>query len=332
MEEEYKRLLEEIRDAYFLLQDEKFAIVNSKLRVDYGYSKDDLIGKPFIELIAPEEQERVLSLHRNRLAGQIAPEARYESAIVTKDGTRVPVELSVWLTSYRGRPAIAGIAVDITERRRQRAEHVRAEENERLRLARALHDDTIQELLLITHRLQDIVAGTYGKLPEAAREHLREVRGLVERTINEVRRFTQDLRPEILDDMGLVPALRWLADRFIAGDGVDAEVRAIGQERRLSPDVELALFRIAQEALSNVRRHASASTAIIVLEFSEEKVMMSINDDGKGFEPPATPNHFAKQGKHGIRGMIERIHLIGGSHNIESTLGKGSSIRVEIAT
>jgi len=175
------------------------------------------------------------------------------------------VEISAWLTQYQGRPAVAGILTNIEERKKQQAEAIKAQEVERQRLAQALHDDTIQELLLISHRLEDIAAGTHGRLPRDARERLMEVRGLVERAVNEVRRFTLDLRPSILDDMGLVPALRWLAGRLTAGDGLEAEVRILGGERRLPRGTELALFRIAQEALSNARKHACASAAVVTL-------------------------------------------------------------------
>jgi len=285
----------------------------------------------FVEAIAPEEREKLLDLYRQKLAGQPVPD-RYETVILTKDGTRIPVEVSAWLTQYQGRPAVAIILTDVAEKKRYQAQVLRAQEEERRRLSQVLHDETIQELLLVTHRLQDIGAGIYGRLPRRATERLSEVKGLIERTIDEVRRFTQDLRPAILDDMGLVPALRWLTDRLKSGDGLEAEVHVLGEERRLSSENELALFRIAQEALSNVRRHASASVATVVLEFGEQKVAMSVSDDGVGFVPALTVNHYARQGKLGLAGIRERVRLLGGRHKIESAPGKGTVVRVEIAT
>lgn len=330
MEEEYKRLLEEIRDAYLLLQDEKIVFFNSKLAELHGCSKDDLASMSFVEAIAPEERERVLDLHRRRLTGQPVPE-RFETVIMTKDGTRLPVEVSAWVTQYQGRPAVALILMDVTERKRYQAQILKAQEEERRRLAQALHDDTIQELLLIIHRLQDVGAGTYGRLPKRAQERLDEVRQFAEKAMTEIRKFTEDLRPDILDDLGLVPALRWLTDRLTGGDGVQAEVRVFGEERRLSSETELALFRIAQEALSNVRKHAHASTATLMLEFGEKKVAMAISDDGIGFELPAISNHFARQRKLGLAGISERVRLLGGNQKIETSPGKGTLIRVEIA-
>lgn len=331
MEREYKRLLEEIRDAYLLLQDGKMVFFNSKLAELHGCSKGELAGTSFVEAIAPEEQERLLDLHHRRLAGQPVAE-RYETVILTKVGTRIPVEVSAWPTEYQGKPAVAVILVDITERKKYQAQILSAQEEERRRLAQGLHDDTIQELLLIIHRLQDVGAGTYGQLPKRARERLAEVRLLAEKTMIEIRKFTEDLRPDILDDMGLVPALRWLTDRLSSGDGVQAEVRVLGEERRLSTETELTLFRIAQEALSNVRKHARASTATLLLEFGETKVAMTISDDGIGFEQHvALSNHFDGQRKLGLAGISERVRLLGGNHKIESALGKGTIVWVEIA-
>ncbi len=149
--------------------------------------------------------------------------------------------------------------------------------------------------------------------------------------MTEIRKFTEDLRPDILDDMGLVPALKWLTNRLSSGDGVQAEVRVFGEERRLSSETELALFRIAQEALSNVRKHASAATASLLLEFGEKKVAMTISDDGIGFELPAISNHFARQRKLGLAGISERVRLLGGKHKIKSAPGKGTVVMVEIA-
>ena len=148
--------------------------------------------------------------------------------------------------------------------------------------------------------------------------------------MNEVRRFTLDLRPAMLDDLGLVPALRWLTDRLADGDGLEAQVRVLGEERRLSREAELALFRIAQEALSNIRKHARASTAMVTLEFGAQKVTMSVSDDGRGFEFPPTSNHFASQGKLGLAGISARVQMLGGTHMIESKPGKGTVVKVEV--
>ncbi len=207
---------------------------------------------------------------------------------------------------------------------------IRAQEEERKRLARELHDETIQELLLVCHRLQDIAAGTYGRLPEPARERLEGTRTLIERTMSEIRGFTQDLRPPILDDMGLVSALRWLTSRFAAEDRLDARLRVSGEERRLPPEKELALFRIAQEALNNVGKHADASDVTVMLDFRQGKLTMTISDNGSGFNSAVAVDSLPREGKLGLAGIKERVELLGGTYKIESVPRKGTVLKVEI--
>lgn len=329
MEQEYKRLLEEIRDAYFLLQDGKFVLASGRLVALCGYKNNELIGKSFIELIVPENRKQVLQFHHDQLTINNIPE-QYETSILTKEGARIPVELAHWLTEYRGKTAVAGIATDSSEKWKQQSEVIRAQEEAWRRLARMLHDDTIQELLLVTHRLKDVATDHHGHLPKIAKKELLDIAHLVERIINETRDFTQELRPAILDDMGLIPALKWLTGRLTATGKISAEVRILGEERRLLPDTELALFRIAQEALNNVRKHAGASVALMTLEFQENKVIMSVSDNGKGFEATAPLSHFVSQSKLGLLGMHERARLLDGICKIESTPGKGTVVTVEV--
>jgi PAS domain S-box-containing protein len=328
-EQEYKRLLEEIRDVYFLLQDGKVILFSGRLVALCGYKHDELIGSQFIDLIAPENRQQVIQLHRDRLTGNHAPE-QYETNILTKEGAIMPVELSIWLTEYRGKPAVAGIAVDTSGRRKQEGEIIKAQEEVWRQLARMLHDDTIQELLLVTHRLKDVATDHHGHLPGLAKKELLDITHLVERIINETRDFTQELRPAILDDMGLVPGLKWLAGRLTATGKISAEARILGDERRLPPETELALFRIAQEALNNVRKHAGGSVALVTLEFQENKVIMSVSDNGKGFEATAPLSHFVSQSKLGLLGMYERARLLDGICKVESTPGKGTVVTVEV--
>lgn len=331
MEQEYKRLLEEIKDVYFLLQDGKVILASGRLVALCGYKHDELIGSQFIDLVAPANREQVLQLHREWLTGNHAPE-QYETNILTKEGAIIPVELFVWLTKYRGKPAVAGIAVDTSGKRKQEGEIIRAQEEAWRHLARMLHDDTIQELLLVTHRLKDVATDHHGRLPKLAKKELSDITQLVERIINETRDFTQELRPAILDDMGLVPALKWHTGKLTATGKISAEVRILGEERRLLPDTELALFRIAQEALNNVRKHASASVALVTLEFQGNKVLMSVSDNGKGFEATTPLSHFISQSKLGLLGMYERARLLDGMCKVESTPGKGTVVTVEVPT
>jgi signal transduction histidine kinase len=203
-------------------------------------------------------------------------------------------------------------------------------EEERKRIAREIHDETIQELLFVTNQLQDIVDGVHGRISQNNRERLQKIQGLIDRATVELRGFIQRLRPAVLDDMGLVPALRWLSDKITVDCKLRAQVCVIGQEQLLQPDIQLALFRIAQEALYNVKKHASALNVTLLLQFDIDKVLMSVIDDGKGFQTPAAPNYFTKQGKFGLAGITERVSLLGGNLNVESSPGKGTVVKVEI--
>jgi signal transduction histidine kinase len=148
--------------------------------------------------------------------------------------------------------------------------------------------------------------------------------------IQQVRRFSQDLRPSILDDLGLLPTLKELTTELNRQEGLRAEFRFIGQERRLSTDVELTLFRIAQEALNNVRKHAQASHVVTTVEMSGSAVRMMIEDDGKGFKPPALTDHPASAGKLGLIGMQERARLLGGLLQVDSGPGRGTKVIVNV--
>jgi signal transduction histidine kinase len=145
-----------------------------------------------------------------------------------------------------------------------------------------------------------------------------------------LRRYAQELRPAILDDMGLIAALQWIADKLTTETGIDVDVQLDMQRRDFPHEAELALFRIAQEALGNIKRHAEASKVVIRLESGMEKIRMTITDNGKGFEVPMRLTDLSSNGKLGVIGMQERAQLFGGTLSIESKLGKGTVVTVEI--
>lgn len=203
-----------------------------------------------------------------------------------------------------------------------------AQEEERLRLARELHDETIQSLVVLAQRIQMLelaLPATEDMRP--AREQLRALSAMVRQTLQGIRRLIQDLRPLYLEELGLVPALEALV-QSTAGEGLEISLEVSGEERRLSPDVELAVYRIAQAALSNVVRHARARHARLHLEFGLEGVTLTVEDDGQGFEPPEFPGELALRGHFGLMGMYERAARLGGHFSIHSAPGQGTRIVV----
>lgn len=227
----------------------------------------------------------------------------------------------------------AGIAIEnayLYENMRFYARRItQAQENERKRIARELHDDTIQSLIALSRHMEALVT-TEKDLSDSIMERIRELQEATGATINRVRRFSQDLRPSILDDLGLLPTLEELTAELNRHDGLEAKFQILGEERRLSSEAELMLFRIAQEALNNVRRHAAASRLITTVELHNGSVRMTIEDDGKGFRPPTLLDHPPLADRLGLIGMHERARLLGGTLTVDSAPGHGTRVIVDV--
>jgi signal transduction histidine kinase len=199
----------------------------------------------------------------------------------------------------------------------------RAQEEERARLARELHDETIQTLTALDHKLQK-VQRSMEQEPQPVRASLDELHQMVANATAEVRRFSRALRPLYLEDLGLVPALELLAKEAAAG------FTLVGSPRRIQADVELALFRIAQESLSNARRHAGAEQIEVTLAFAPSQVRLIVSDDGVGFHLPSDISALARSGHFGLMSMQERTQLIGASLAIDTAPEQGVAITITV--
>ncbi len=204
-----------------------------------------------------------------------------------------------------------------------------AQEEERHRMARELHDETIQDLIAIDQRIQLVSTKISESNPEQATQ-LNSLHREVNRAVDEVRRLTRALRPIYLEDLGLTTALEMLADDLQRDRQIPVEVRIEGEVRRLSAETELAIYRIVQEALSNVVRHSEAGTAVILFSFRDSDIQAEVRDDGIGFEVPPKASTLAASGKFGLMGMYERADLIGAELSIESAPDGGTRVRLEL--
>jgi len=225
---------------------------------------------------------------------------------------------------------------DITERKRAEEnvryylqEITKAQEEERKRIARELHDDTAQVLGSLSRQLDNFVRKQHGLAPNEVL-FLKDLQAQLNHGVQSVQRFTQALRPSLLDDLGLVPALRSLVKDLQEYDGIDTSLKVLGEESRFSSEVESLLFRIVQEALNNIRRHAQASETKVVVEFAEDKTRVTISDNGRGFELSGRVDDLPRSGKLGLAGMHERVQLLDGAIEIKSTLGKGTTLILEV--
>ena len=220
--------------------------------------------------------------------------------------------------------ARAAIAVELSERVSRDAVRrvVEAQENERARLARELHDETGQALTSILLGLKSLAARVDTTQSRAAVAELRE---LVVSTLQDVRRLAVELRPAALDDFGLVPAIERLRDLTDEQSGVSVELMSEIGDERLSPETETTLYRIAQEALTNVLKHADARKVTMRLSHSGPGVALVVQDDGRGFDPDDV-----REDSVGLIGMRERAALVGGHLTIESTEGAGTMVTAEV--
>ncbi len=203
-----------------------------------------------------------------------------------------------------------------------------AQEDERRRLARELHDETIQDLIAIDQHVQMISMDLKGSTHLEGR--LGVVRQEVNDAIKELRRVIRALRPIYLDDLGLLPALQMLAKDTERDQEIHVDFSVHGDVNRLEPGVELAIYRIAQEALSNSVRHAQANRISLLLEFRGDTFILVVRDDGAGFSPPERPRELGAMGHFGLMGMFERAELIGAQLKINSTSETGTQIRIEL--
>jgi signal transduction histidine kinase len=200
----------------------------------------------------------------------------------------------------------------------------RAQEEERLRLARELHDQTIQALIALDHREQ--VLKRYLTSNPAGAQTLGELRAMTAQAIDDLRRMIRAMRPIYLEDLGLVPALEMLAAD--AGVGAISPIRfeKHGTPLRLSPEQEIALYRVAQEALNNARRHSQAGRIALSIRFEADEVTLCVQDDGVGFQAPRRVTDLSQNGHFGLIGMYERATLIGADLTIQSAPGEGTTI------
>ncbi|MGD9116689.1 MAG: sensor histidine kinase [Dehalococcoidia bacterium] len=214
------------------------------------------------------------------------------------------------------------------ERKLYLAKILESQENERFRIAQEIHDDTIQTLLVIANRAQDLIPPGKDGLGEVKKK-AEWIRDATLQAIEDLRRTSLDLRPSVLDDLGMVPALRWLTDNMSQESGIKTRIKIHGAKRKLSPPAEVAIFRITQEALNNIKRHSKASEAEVILEFDKEFFKVKIKDNGQGFRPPKKLERLAASGKLGLIGMRQRIDLFDGTLKIRSRLGEGTLVSIK---
>jgi PAS domain S-box-containing protein len=302
-----------------------------------GYSEADILGRNCSFLQGPlTDPQAVKAIH-----DALVQEAAFAGEILNyrKDGVTFWNELTIspmrdehgTLTHY------IGVTRDVTARKlaedqqRDSARHLQvlskrvleAQETERRRVAIELHDELGQSLTAIKINLQSNERFKGQSVQELNTENVR----IVEDAIQQVRRLALALRPSMLDDLGLVPALHWIADQTSARSGFAIHFHPAISVARLAPEIETACFRIVQEALTNIARHAGARTVDVDLYDEGGELVMSVKDDGCGFNVDTMRDRASEGGSMGLPGMQERATLIGGRLTIDSSPGAGTTLR-----
>lgn len=204
---------------------------------------------------------------------------------------------------------------------------IAAQEEERKRLARELHDETSQQLTALGMQL-DLIDRTLPPDAQASRR-LRDTKALVGRMVDDLHRVIYDLRPSMLDDLGLLPAIRWYAER-LTKRGVSVQFEFPEAPPDLTPEARIAVFRVVQEALSNVERHARAETVLVGCDVSPGELTIEVEDDGVGFDPDEMRQPRESGQGLGLLGMRERLALLGGTLNVESQPGNGTRVVIHV--
>jgi len=314
---------------------------NENLNLIFGYSgRPERLGIDFwTSLLHPDDTERV----RNGLFAAIAARKEFwadEYRFKRCDGSYANIlDRGYILQDAEGRPArMIGAMMDITERKvseqrlRDSREQLRAltahmeqvREEERTRIAREIHDELGQALTGLKMDLSWFA----GRLPNqpALAEKSASMLKLIDSTVNAVRRLSTELRPAILDNLGLIAAIEWLAQEFQRRTGVSCEFITPEEDLVLDQERTTALFRISQEALTNVTRYANAHSVQILLERDGPQLLLRISDDGRGIaDADQRSTH-----SFGLLGMRERAHLLGGTFEISGQPGHGTTLTVRI--
>lgn len=206
---------------------------------------------------------------------------------------------------------------------------ISAEEEERKRMARDLHDETSQAITSVIVGLQAI-AESPPMESDILTQKIKALQSTAQKTLEEIHKVIYELRPSILDDLGLMPAIKWYAESRLENAGIKLYVETAGREERLSPDIEIAIFRIVQEAVTNMIKHARAESASISLDFSDDSVVFRIEDDGRGFSMERGLPSDARTKHFGLLGIKERVESLNGHFSVSSQPGKGTVIEITI--
>jgi len=340
-EYKYRTLFDQARDGIAVADTETGEIIacNNEIARMVGRDKSELIGN-HQKILHPEENGR--GTFSNTFKQHLEKDgAIIETQLVTKEGKLIPIEIKANSFEFDGKKYLQGLFRDITKRKESNkklsnlAERLQdtvrkvitAQEEERRRIAQELHDEIGQALTVLMINLQNI---NHLSEVSAIRLALRKSLEMSEETIKLVRELSLNLRPSMLDDLGLVPAIRWFLDRQAKSGKIVCRLDADKIEEHYSPELEIVIFRVVQEGLTNIMRHAHARNVDVKLMQQDGQFNLWLRDDGDGFDISMLNKGIQPTMTLGLIGMEERVLLVGGKFQIKSTPGQGTEVHASI--
>jgi PAS domain S-box-containing protein len=313
-----------------------FIEVNDIACLRLGYTRDELQHMDLYKTI-PDKYSK--ELEKAGIELQRINHVIFEVMQIRKDKRLIPVEISAHLFEFDDKPTILSIARDITERKRgevqlrqtsiqlrnlaSRLQTIR--EEERTMISREIHDELGQVITVLKIQIA-LLTNKLRKDQNHLKEKFGSVSQMLDQMVDTVQKITSKLRPEILDELGLIPAIEWQAQQFQERTGITCDVRLPKSEIVLEKDKSTAIFRIFQEALTNVARHAIAEKISVILKNDIGKLVLEVTDNGQGIRK----SQIEDSSSLGILGMKERALVLGGIVTINGVPGKGTNVKVEI--
>lgn len=341
-EERYRSVFNQANDAMYVCYLNYARTLSNFIEVNevackvLEYSKDELSNhNPLSVLFNSFEGEIVKIIDKIWLDGH----AIFDTVQLTKSGNKIPAEVSAHLIEFNDKPAVLFISRDVGQRQeaerkiketgerlRKLAFHLQnIREEERISIAREIHDELGQMLTFLKIQV-NLIGKKLNVDQQILKDKIDSSLKLIDDSINSIQKITEKLRPNVLDELGISAAIDWQANEFSERTGIKCNVELSNEELNLDKEKSTAVFRIFQEALTNVARHANASKVFITLKEYKNNLTLELKDNGKGI----TTNQINDPKSFGILGMKERAMVFGGTIIIKSSMNSGTTVRVEI--